>query len=133
MKTISRIISVVFILCLVSCSAEDGDDGMDGNANVISSDWITINFSPTPNTFKIQIIDDSNISEANVNSAAFQVYARTASGDVYTIPHEFGNRSYFYSLSAADNQLTFRAESINNSMEVFSDFTEIRYTIIPSN
>lgn len=133
MRTVLKIFSAFFIICLISCSTEDGNDGMDGNANVISSGWIDVNFSPTPNTFKIQVIDDSNVSETNVNTAAFQVYGRTASGDVYTIPHEFGNRSYFYTLSAADNQLVFRGESIDNSMEVFSDFDEIRYTIIPPN
>ncbi|WP_298756089.1 hypothetical protein [uncultured Psychroserpens sp.] len=134
MKTISRIFSVVFILCLVSCSAEDGDDGMDGNANVISSEWISTNFSTTSVSFTSFAIQDENINAENVANAAIIAHGRLFSNDeVVTIPYARNSRFYYFSLSPDTNEIIFRAENLIGNQSIFNDLTEVRYTIIPSN
>lgn len=133
MKTILKYYFALIIIFFMSCSTEDGTDGIDGNANVISSGWIAISPSPLPNLQMLRVVSDLNINTENLNNASFQVYARTDSGIVYSIPHEFEDKNYFFTLDAINNEITFRGESNSSSTVVFDDFVEFRYTIIPSN
>jgi hypothetical protein len=108
----------------------DGQDGQDGNANVISSAWIPVNFGPAT-TFGIVDIVNSNINAANMADAAFLVYGRIDSDTVIVIPFVFANRSYYYGLFASTNTLRMIGYSLDGSSQVFADFTDVRFVIIP--
>jgi hypothetical protein len=148
MKLFTCLFMVLSLALVSSCSPSDGvdgtngvdgapgpqgpagQDGQDGNANVISSDWIAVNFGPA-SSFGIYDIVDSNITAANMADAAILVYGKIDANTVIVIPFVFDNRSYYFGLFASSNTLRMIGYSLDGSAETYNDFTDVRFVIIP--
>lgn len=106
---------------------------LQGNANVMSTDWIPIDFPDTAVTGANFDINDPNIDEEVLNSAAVLSYARVSSTTVIDIPFTYQNRSYYTVLFSSINVIRFRAVAVDGiTAQIFNDFQEVRYVIIPA-
>lgn len=153
MKTISKTIQnrlsrfkYLFMAFLVafsfSCSPEDGNDGApgpegsagtngtDGNANVISSDWFPTDFANSSFTFFD--IADTNIDSETLSSSLIIAFGKINDDITISIPFTFSNRTYYIATLASTNSIRFIARTTDGTSNSFSDFTEVRYIIIPS-
>lgn len=108
----------------------DGADGQDGNANVIASDWVTIDFVGSGSLVNFDI-NDSRITQEIIDKGVVLAYGRISSSVVRSIPHTINNKSYFTLLRESDNLFRLLGSSVDGSTEVFNDFGSVRYVIIP--
>ena len=84
---------IVFALIFVSCSVEDGEtgpagqDGKNGNANVIASDWIVSELSTSATNLTYFEVEYSNITPDVIDSgAAILAYGKDDSGNIIGLP-----------------------------------------------
>ncbi|WP_422373755.1 hypothetical protein [Flagellimonas sp.] len=140
---------------LTSCSPEDGKDGLDGmdgaqgpagqdgNANVIASNWQTIqwddNATPSSGTMTIEV-KDIDLEEFIATGGVTMVYFRgniDETSFVYTLPTTIGNAylSFLISTSPDTDGIMIRmTDADNNVFNVQNnpDYT-VRYVLVPAN
>ncbi|MFN3138873.1 MAG: hypothetical protein ACE37L_14370 [Allomuricauda sp.] len=144
---------------LTSCSPEDGKDGIDGidgkdgaqgpagqdgNANVIASDWQTIQWDEgsLPN-FGTMLIDvkDIDLEEFIATGGVVMVYLRFRQEGVFDeiVPLPFTDAETYFYFSIFSNEsvsgVLLRATNPNDSIFVYEDtetFT-VRYVLVPAN
>lgn len=109
----------------------DGEDGEDGNANVMDSGWRLSGFSSTASSVHSFDIVDSKITQETMDSSAVFAFGKIGTSAI-SIPFVFRNKSYYFNIRPATTSIRFIANSIDSSMEVYNDFSEVRYIIIPS-
>ncbi|QXP50493.1 hypothetical protein H0I25_05230 [Cellulophaga sp. HaHa_2_95] len=109
----------------------DGTNGEDGNANVMDSGWTLSEFSSTASSFDSFEIVDSKITQETMDSSAVFAFGKIGTSTI-SIPFVFRNKSYYFNIRPATTSIRFIANSIDSSMEVYNDFSEVRYIIIPS-
>lgn len=113
-----------------------GADGSDGNANVVWSQWTPVQFNQTPQKFVSFSIDNPIFTEINASTAAVFAYGRIIGGDgtvnVYSIPRTAGVKSYYFNMHPGSERILFQGETIDKSNQVFDDFENVRYVVIPA-
>ncbi|GAB4507339.1 MAG: hypothetical protein Tsb004_01510 [Allomuricauda sp.] len=148
-------------ITLTSCSGEDGEDGLDGmdgigkqgpqgpagedgNANVIASDWQTIQWDeaiPTAGTMILEV-PELDLAEFVETGGVVMVYFKLPSGEdsfaTFALPFMFNNATYsFYTTTSADTGvIVVRAEDPDSQLildiQNDPDFT-LRYVLVPAN
>jgi len=117
----------------------DGTDGADGNANVMASEWIPVGFSATPFTQSTFRIEDPLLTEEVVNSSLILVYGKTIFPDYenilpFTLENAIQKYYYFVSNSGSTTySIRLWAQSTNGNPQVFEQFDEVKYFIVPAN
>ena len=150
-------------ITLTSCSGKDGDDGIDGidgingeqgpqgpagedgNANVIASDWIPIQWDNSPGLFEATM--DIGVSEVNLNElietgGVVMVFFRAKAEEIYytfTLPFLFQNASYNFYIISDETSGRIRVEAsdpegkliipIQNDVDNYA----LRYVLVPAN
>jgi len=112
-------------------NGQNGADGEDGNANVIASDWVSVEFPTTATPSATFNITDDRITQDIADSAAIYAYGRSGNATI-SIPFTFRNRTYYFVLSPDTNEFRLIALSVDGSPEFLNDFSEVRYVIIPA-
>ena len=148
-KTMSKskyVLMAILVAFSVSCSPEDGEDGAigpageDGNANVVSSDWFSIQFDYTngANDYGYMSIEIPNYQEFVNNGGIAMVYMKQTLGNDHIIrPLPFEDVFNF----ALANVPT---EGVENSLIIFANQSNVidletepgltfRYVLIPGN
>lgn len=135
-------IALLMLFFFTGCKKEKGPAGMQGpkgTANVIYSDWITVEDSDwihvTDNSWKFEI-DAPNITQEIIDKGDFRVYARY-NGYLRALPfndiseNDGSARTYDYYYNTYNpGKITIRAYSSLHA--ITSLFTlEFRYIIIP--
>lgn len=129
-----------------SCSPEDGNDGApgpageDGNANVVSSDWFSIQFDYTngANDYGYMSIDIPNYQEFVDNGGMAMVYLKQTLGNDYII-HPLPFEDVFNFALA-----NVPSEGVENSLIIFANQSNVidleteptltfRYVLVPGN
>ncbi|GAA3771952.1 hypothetical protein GCM10022271_00090 [Corallibacter vietnamensis] len=149
-KTTTYLMLAFVMAFTISCSPEDGRDGLpgeqgpageDGNANVVSSDWFQIQFDHTngANDYGYMAIDIPNYQEFIDNGGVAMMYVRqTLLGDeyiIYQLPYED-----IFSFALAN----VPSEGVENSLILFANQTDVsdletepgltfRYILVPGN
>ncbi|MBO6828347.1 hypothetical protein [Allomuricauda sp.] len=149
-------------ITLTSCSGEDGEDGLDGmdgingeqgpqgpagedgNANVIASDWQTIQWDdaiPTAGTMVLEV-PELDLADFVETGGVVMVYFKLRSGEdsfaTFALPFMFNNATYsFYTTTSADTGvIVVRAEDPDSQLildiQNDPDFT-LRYVLVPAN
>lgn len=148
-------------ITLTSCSGEDGKDGdpgesikgdkgdpgkdgEDGNANVIASDWQTIQWDeaiPTAGTMILEV-PELDLIDFVETGGFVMVYFKLRSGEdsfaTFALPFMFNNATYsFYTTTSADTGvIVVRAEDPDSQLildiQNDPDFT-LRYVLVPAN
>ena len=137
-KNLTGLLVIFIAILLVSCSAEDGaagpqgEPGQDGNANVIASDWIPEEFDDFSINVTSFSVTDQAFTQEILDSGTVLVYGRGGTS-VLPLPIVSLNESYYFGLSVGLNQITFFVESVDGTFETFEMFTDLRYVIIPAN
>ncbi|MEX0275869.1 MAG: hypothetical protein AB3N16_15970 [Flavobacteriaceae bacterium] len=158
MKFLSRLLSLVLIVSLGSCSPEDGEDGATGpqgpqgeqgvqgpqgetgTANVIYSDWIQANYLNTnPVPSNVMGLATFSPSELNVANDVVLVYGgNNINGDfeIFPLPYLRNGNIYFtfglFSPGETGNlQLQIRPYTLDGTNASFSYFDYFRYVVIP--
>lgn len=142
-----------------SCSTEDGKDGIDGidgvdgaqgpagqdgNANVIASDWQTIQWDeaiPTAATMILEV-PELDLTDFVETGGVVMVYFKLRSGEesfaTFALPFMFNSAKYsFYTTTTADTGVIIvRAEDPDSQLildiQNDPDFT-LRYVLVPAN
>lgn len=145
-------LSVLF----TSCSPEDGKDGLDGmdgapgpagqdgNANVIASDWQTIQWDEgSLPTFGTMLIDvkDIDLEEFIATGGVVMVYLRFNQEDGFDeiVPLPFTDAdTYFYFSIFSDETLSgvlLRATNPNGGIYDYqnTEIFTVRYVLVPAN
>jgi len=159
MKTIKFFAYTFFALSLVlaSCSAEDGEDGIngedgamgvsgtngedgemgvsgtdgeDGNANVIASDWIDAEFSETATNFTAFDVVDPIFTEEVVSSSAILAYGNFG-GLTIVIPYVASVRSFYFAFPSDSTAIRFIGTTTDGSRQLFNFIEQVRYVVIP--
>ncbi|NAY92391.1 hypothetical protein GTQ34_10710 [Muricauda sp. JGD-17] len=148
-------------ITLTSCSGKDGEDGIDGingidgeqgpqgpagedgNANVVASDWMQIqwdNAIPTEGSIMLEV-PELNLSEFVDNGGVVLVYLRTlAEGGAITfsLPFTLNDATFsFYTITNVDTPGIVVLATDPNSNYILDiqndpDFT-LRYVLVPAN
>jgi hypothetical protein len=145
-------LSVLF----TSCSPEDGKDGLDGmdgaqgpagqdgNANVIASDWQTIQWSDDsiPNSASMLLeVNEVDVEEFIASGGTAMVYLKVtndANQEIFGLPYIDPFNTYF-SFSIFTNDLNsgirFGASNVQNSVLAYQNSPQftIRYVLVPAN
>ena len=131
---------IILSLVCTSCTGEDGMDGIDGidgidgNANIIVSEWIETDFSPTPRADSRFRIEDPLIVLDHINSAAIHVYGLWTNSDAISpFPNANFQLNERYNFIASPGGITIIGHSLDGATEIYERFDHIRYVIIPSN
>jgi hypothetical protein len=131
-KTFRIIIAFIVIgMAVLSCSKpEDGKDGKDGNvgtANVIYSDWITVNGTQTEGSWA-GMIPAPKITQEIMDKGVILVFNKYFDS-IYPLPYSSTNEA---------NEIIFTTPIINLSQifvvanyDAFSKQDTYRYVIIP--
>ena len=134
---------MLVILCLgfTACQEDDsptegpqgeqGPPGEDGNANVISSDWIVEQYSNDATTITSFDVGAPNITQTILDSGLVLAFGKAVSSSVISIPFVYDNKSYYIVLTP-DQKIRFVGTSVDFTPEVFNDITHVRYVIIPA-
>ncbi len=129
-------------------SGETGTDGEDGaqgiqgepgTANVVYSDWITLDFGETPinETSVSQNIDVPDLTQEIKDNGVVLVYSRRILGGSYhyfTLPyHRYSTNFQYFShkFFAHVNRINISITSIDGNPIFAAYFTEFRYVILP--
>ncbi len=162
MKFTKRFFSVLFIAGLMMACSKDGQDGAvgpqgaqgeqgaagaqgeqgnTGTANVISSDWIPMNFiSPGAQQSNVMWLDTFSSKELNPATDVVLVYGqRDTDGDnngVYPLPFILATQDEYYGYGLfgakpSGTGIQVRVNSLDGGVNLFTFFTEYRYVIIP--
>ena len=138
---------LAFLVALsFSCSPEDGNDGApgpageDGNANVVSSDWFSIQFDYTngANDYGYMSINIPNYQEFIDNGGMAMVYLKQVLGNDYII-HPLPYEDVFNFALA-----NVPSEGVENSLIIFANQSNVidletepnltfRYILVPGN
>ena len=145
MKTMKFLTYATFVLFLgfavSSCSGDDGADGAtgpagadgadgaDGNANVVSSDWFSVDWSTATGTFASYDHDTTDITTDDVHSSAILVYVRYTfdSTLIYQLPMDLGTGLIQYRVEPGTVRLW-----VSNETSVTFTEADGRYVIIKS-
>ena len=106
---------------------DKGDKGDDGNANVITSAWESIAYSPTSGTFGAYNMNAPEITLEVMDKAVILGYLR-ASGNVYGIPKVWANPSQVLDARIQEGIYRFQYYATNTWAP---PAVEGRYVIIP--
>ena len=141
---------------LTSCSSEDGKDGLDGmdgaqgpagqdgNANVIASDWQTIQWSDDsiPNLASMLLeVNEVDVEEFIASGGTAMVYFKVTNDsnqEIHGLPYIDPFNTYF-SFSIFTNTLNsgikFNASNAENSVFGYQNISQfmIRYVLVPAN
>lgn len=157
MKTIKTTVKTIFttskyaLLALLitfnfACSPEDGEDGaqgpqgeqglagQDGNANVISSEWITATYVLDFSQRRSFIITTPELTQEALDNSAILFYGKTSSNEIWPVPNNFPflNENYSYILSVGNAMML--CDSIDGTDISTNPYLQsFRYVIIPSN
>lgn len=147
-------------ITLTSCSGKDGEDGIDGidgingeqgpagengNANVIASDWIPIQWDNSPDPFEATM--DIEVSEVNLNEfietgGVVMVFFRAKAEEIYytfTLPFLFQNASYSFYTISDETSGRIRVEASDPDAQLILDVQNdvdnyaLRYVLVPAN
>ncbi|CAZ97492.1 collagen-like protein [Zobellia galactanivorans] len=118
----------------------DGEQGETGTANVISSEWFTLDFGETPIN-AINASDNMNVPDLDQeirDNGLVTVFARKSNGDDYLyfqLPyHRYNPDFQYYSIKlfSAVDVLNISVSSVDGS-DIYAPYlTEFRYIIVPS-
>jgi hypothetical protein len=166
MKFTKQVFSLIFIASLfLACSKEDGQDGATGpsgpqgeqgvtgadgeqgeqgetgTANVIFSDWITVDYlldGALESNF--QGLKTFNESELNKDTDVVLVYGQRENGSladgVYALPYILASQDEYYSFmlteaSGITTSLRATVNTLDGGTNLFNFFQQYRYVIIP--
>ncbi|MEM1339363.1 MAG: hypothetical protein AAF634_03310 [Bacteroidota bacterium] len=119
---------------------EQGEQGESGTANVIYSDWITVDYLlDGPQASNLMGLEVFSASELNPVTDVVLVYGQrdldTDTDGIYPLPFILASQNEYYGFGLFDTTggtgLQIRVNTLNGGTNVFTFFTEYRYVIIP--
>jgi hypothetical protein len=145
-KTILKVaVSLVGSLFILSCSSDgaqgpagpagtNGTNGINGNANVISTNPVTVNstnwIGSNSNALWYTTFSASGITQQIVDKGIVSVFISDSSGAWSPIPYTFANTSYHYSFGVGF--INIYTSSVNLTAISNPGIKSFRVVIIPS-
>ncbi|MCX2682100.1 hypothetical protein OOZ15_19275 [Galbibacter sp. EGI 63066] len=138
MKTImtKTLLYTFMVIVLLSCSPEDGKDGMDGNANVMYSDWISIPVSEWNElgpSLTIAEISAPELTEDIIDQTTVMLYMQSF-GSTKVLPLATPQISilFAFSIETISIQISLSSGSISETTTgIDPEYYQYRYLLIP--